>query len=80
MRGARVQIVISDGLNANALNENLRAVLPPLRHELGAAGLHTGDVDIVIQKGACVPAITWAGVVNQPSGTLFRCSAHFARA
>jgi ethanolamine ammonia-lyase large subunit len=53
-RGARrpqVQIVISDGLNANALNENLRAVLPPLRHELGAAGLHAGDVDIVIQNG-----------------------------
>ena len=53
-RGSRrpqVQIVISDGLNANALNENLRAVLPPLRHELAAAGLHTGDVDVVIQNG-----------------------------
>ncbi len=47
----QVQIVISDGLNANALNENLRAVLPPLRHELAAAGLHVGDVDVVIQNG-----------------------------
>jgi ethanolamine ammonia-lyase large subunit len=53
-RGSRrpqIQIVISDGLNANALNENLRAVLPPLRHELTAAGLHVGDVDVVIQNG-----------------------------
>jgi ethanolamine ammonia-lyase large subunit len=47
----QVQIVISDGLNANALNESLRAVLPPLRHELAAGGLHVGDVDVVIQNG-----------------------------
>ncbi len=47
----QVQIVMSDGLNANALNENLRAVLPPLRHELAAAGLHVGDVDVVILNG-----------------------------
>jgi ethanolamine ammonia-lyase large subunit len=51
--GARrhVQIVISDGLNANALNENLRAVLPPLRRALAAAGLHIGEVDVVVQNG-----------------------------
>jgi ethanolamine ammonia-lyase large subunit len=47
----QVQIVISDGLNANALNENLRAVLPALRHGLAAAGLHVGHVDVVIQNG-----------------------------
>jgi ethanolamine ammonia-lyase large subunit len=46
-----VQIVISDGLNANALNENLRAVLPPLRRELAAAGLHVSDADVVVQNG-----------------------------
>jgi ethanolamine ammonia-lyase large subunit len=46
-----VQIVISDGLNANAVNENLRAVLPPLRRELAAAGVHVGEVDVVIQNG-----------------------------
>ena len=54
MRGARrpqVQIVISDGLNANALNENLRAVLPPLRREIGAAGLHASDLAVVIENG-----------------------------
>jgi ethanolamine ammonia-lyase large subunit len=50
-RRPQVQIVISDGLNANAVNENLRGVLPPVRHEIGAAGLHVGDVDIVIQNG-----------------------------
>jgi ethanolamine ammonia-lyase large subunit len=50
-RRPQLQIVISDGLNANALNENLRAVLPPLRRELGAAGLHIGAVDVVIQNG-----------------------------
>jgi ethanolamine ammonia-lyase large subunit len=50
-RAPQVQIVISDGLNANALNENLRAVLPPLRRELAAAGLHVGDVDVVVQNG-----------------------------
>jgi ethanolamine ammonia-lyase large subunit len=50
-RRPQLQIVISDGLNANALNENLRAVLPPLRRELAAAGLHTGAVDVVIQNG-----------------------------
>jgi ethanolamine ammonia-lyase large subunit len=50
-RRPQLQIVISDGLNANALNENLGAVLPPLRRELGAAGLHAGAVDVVIQNG-----------------------------
>ena len=53
-RGSRppqVQFVISDGLNANALNAQLRAVLPPLRREITAAGLHPGDVDVVIRNG-----------------------------
>jgi ethanolamine ammonia-lyase large subunit len=50
-RGTQVQIVASDGLNANALNENLRSVLPALRLGLSAAGLRTGDVDVVIQNG-----------------------------
>jgi ethanolamine ammonia-lyase large subunit len=50
-RRPQLQLVISDGLNANALNENLRAVLPPLRGELAAAGLHVADTDVVIQNG-----------------------------
>ena len=50
-RRPQVQMVISDGLNANALNENLRAVMPHVRHQLSASGLHVGDVDVVIQNG-----------------------------
>ena len=77
-RRPQVQIVISDGLNANALNENLRAVLPPLRRELAAAGLHVGDVDVVIQNGrvragyhvgALVEADTVLHVIGERPGT-----------
>ncbi|HYE65358.1 MAG TPA: ethanolamine ammonia-lyase subunit EutB, partial [Pyrinomonadaceae bacterium] len=50
-RRPQVQFVLSDGLNANALNENLRAVLPRLRSELGGAGYHLGEVDVVVQNG-----------------------------
>jgi ethanolamine ammonia-lyase large subunit len=50
-RRPQVQIVLSDGLNANALNENLRAVLPALRHELAEAGFHVGEVDVVVENG-----------------------------
>ena len=47
----RVQIVISDGLNANALNKNLRLILPALRQQLVQAGHDVGIVDIVIENG-----------------------------
>jgi ethanolamine ammonia-lyase large subunit len=50
-RRPRVQVVISDGLNAHAINENLRDVLPPLRHRLVEDGHHVGEVDIVIENG-----------------------------
>ena len=50
-RRPQVQLVISDGLNANALNEHLRAVLPPLRHALLHAGLHVGETDVIVQNG-----------------------------
>ena len=70
--------MISDGLNANALNENLRGVLPPLRHELGAAGLRAGGVDVVIQNarvragyhvGAIVGAETVVHLIGERPGT-----------
>jgi ethanolamine ammonia-lyase large subunit len=51
LRRPQVQFVLSDGLNANALNENLRAVLPRLRGELTSAGFHAGEVDIVVTNG-----------------------------
>jgi ethanolamine ammonia-lyase large subunit len=50
-RRPRVQIIVSDGLNANAINENLRSVLPALRRRLSAAGHHVGEIDIVIENG-----------------------------
>jgi ethanolamine ammonia-lyase large subunit len=50
-RRPRLQLVLSDGLNADALNENLRAVLPRLRRELTEAGMHVGGVDVVVTNG-----------------------------
>jgi ethanolamine ammonia-lyase large subunit len=50
-RRPRLQLVLSDGLNADALNENLRAVLPRLRRGLAEAGLHVGGADVVVTNG-----------------------------
>ena len=50
-RRPQVQVVISDGLNANAVNENLRSMLPGVRSELMAAGHHISEIDIVIENG-----------------------------
>jgi ethanolamine ammonia-lyase large subunit len=50
-RRPQVQIVISDGLNANAVNEQLRALLPPLRRLLGDTGCHVGETIVVVQNG-----------------------------
>jgi ethanolamine ammonia-lyase large subunit len=50
-RRPQVQVVVSDGLNANAINENLRSVLPGIRRELLAAGHHVSEIDIVIENG-----------------------------
>jgi ethanolamine ammonia-lyase large subunit len=50
-RRPRVQLVLSDGLNADALNENLRAVVPRLRRGLEEAGLHVGERDVVVTNG-----------------------------
>ena len=47
----QVQIVISDGLNANAVNENLKQVIVPLRQKLATTGFPVGDADIVIKNG-----------------------------
>ncbi len=50
-RRPQVQLVISDGLNADAVNEQLRLLLPPLRRRLIEAGHHVGEVDVVVQNG-----------------------------
>ncbi len=50
-RRPRVQIVVSDGLNADAVNENLRAVLPALKRSIASGGCHAGETDIVVKNG-----------------------------
>jgi len=47
----QVQIVVSDGLNADAINEQLRALLIPLRRLLSDRGCHVGETDVVVQNG-----------------------------
>ena len=51
LRRPQVQLVVSDGLNANALNEQLRAVLPGVRRALAVAGHHVGERDVVVRNG-----------------------------
>jgi ethanolamine ammonia-lyase large subunit len=46
-----IAIVLSDGLNANALNENIRVLLPAVRYELAAAGFRIAERDIVVING-----------------------------
>jgi ethanolamine ammonia-lyase large subunit len=47
----QVQMVVSDGLNANAINEQLRAILPGLRRALSLSGHHVGDRDVFVENG-----------------------------
>lgn len=47
----QIQFVISDGLNADAVNENLRIILPCLRRLLQEAGFHAAKMDVVIKNG-----------------------------
>jgi ethanolamine ammonia-lyase small subunit len=49
-RGA-VQIVVSDGLNADAINEQLRHILPPLRRVLTDASHQAAEVIVVVRNG-----------------------------
>ena len=47
----QVGIIISDGLNADAVNENLRSLLPGLRWSLKEAGFQVCGSDVVIRNG-----------------------------
>jgi ethanolamine ammonia-lyase large subunit len=51
LRRPQVQLVISDGLNANAVNDQLRAILPGVRQALVHAGHHVGEHDVVVRNG-----------------------------
>jgi ethanolamine ammonia-lyase large subunit len=50
-RRPQVQMVVSDGLNANAANEQLRAVLPALRRALVDEGRQVGETVTVVRNG-----------------------------
>jgi len=67
LRGGRVpqvQIVVSDGLNANAINEQLRSLLPPLRTRLIAAGHQVADTDIIVDNGRVRAGYEIGGLVD----------------
>jgi len=77
-RRPHVQLVISDGLNADAVNEQLRLLLPPLRRRLSEAGHHVGEVDVVVENGrvragyqigALVDALTIVHFIGERPGT-----------
>jgi ethanolamine ammonia-lyase large subunit len=51
LRRPQVQVVVSDGLNAHAVSEHLRAVLPAVRQLLRESGLDVGAADVVVQNG-----------------------------
>lgn len=77
-RRPQVQIVVSDGLNANAVHEQLRMLLPPLRRLLQNAGCHVGETDVVIDNGRVragyhvgemVDATTIVHIIGERPGT-----------
>ncbi|HEY3159144.1 MAG TPA: ethanolamine ammonia-lyase subunit EutB [Vicinamibacterales bacterium] len=63
-RSPQVQVVVSDGLNADAINEQLRALLPELRRLLSDAGCHVGETDVVVHNGRVRAGYEIGGLVN----------------
>ena len=59
-----IQIVVSDGLNANAINAQLRSVLPPLRRRLAAVGHPVAETDIVVENGRVRAGYEIGGLVG----------------
>jgi ethanolamine ammonia-lyase large subunit len=50
-RPPQMQLVVSDGLNANAANEQLRPLLPVLRRLLADGGFDLATTDVIVQNG-----------------------------
>jgi ethanolamine ammonia-lyase large subunit len=50
-RPAQMQLIVSDGLNANAANEQLRPLLPLLRRLLADGGFDVSPTDVIVQNG-----------------------------
>ena len=53
-----VQIVVSDGLNARAINEHLPVLLPALLQSLKQAGIQASTTQVVIENGRVRAGIT----------------------
>ena len=47
----QVMLVVSDGLNANAINDHARTLLPALRHGLAQLACDVGDTAVIIENG-----------------------------
>ena len=47
----QIQLVISDGLNANAVNLTLGALLPDLRKQLAQASCRVGEFEVFVDNG-----------------------------
>jgi ethanolamine ammonia-lyase large subunit len=63
-RRGQMQIVISDGLNADAINEQLRALMGPLRHLLAGDGHDVMDTIVVITNGRVRTGYHVAQILN----------------
>lgn len=63
-RKPRIQFVISDGLNADAINEQLRSLLPMVRRLLTDSGCPPGEIDIVVQNGRVRVGYEIGGLVD----------------
>jgi ethanolamine ammonia-lyase large subunit len=63
-RKPHTQFVISDGLNADAVNEQLRTLLPMLRRLLNDSGSPAGAIDIVVQNGRVRVGYEIGGLVD----------------
>ena len=63
-RRPQVQIVVSDGLNANAVNEQLRTLLPAVRGLLSGRGRHIAETDVVVQNGRVRAGYEIGGLVS----------------
>ena len=50
-RRPQVQVVVSDGLNANAINEHARALVPAIRRGLAQLPCEVGGTDVIVQNG-----------------------------
>ncbi|MGH9145788.1 MAG: ethanolamine ammonia-lyase subunit EutB [Vicinamibacterales bacterium] len=60
----QVQLVVSDGLNADAINEQLRSLLPPLRRLLSDNGCRVAETDVIVQNGRVRAGYEIGGLVR----------------